>query len=97
MPKSAVSLATSILWTSPIAFVRHIFVKDKPITDRGIAIAIEAEITYSPVTLPFNPCTIKIEDATEAKVTSGATLAPTLAQPKAIICKDPPKMSPSCK
>ena len=36
-----------------------------------------------------------IAEATDAKAASGATAAPTFAQPRAIICKEPPSMIPS--
>ena len=38
-----------------------------------------------------------MDEAIEANATSGATAAPTLAHPKAIICRYPPKSTPSVK
>ena len=38
-----------------------------------------------------------IAEATDARAASGATAAPTFAQPRAIICNEPPRMIPSFK
>ena len=39
--------------------------------------------------------TMRIAEATEARAASGATAAPTFAQPSAIIWSEPPSMMPS--
>ncbi len=38
-----------------------------------------------------------IAAATEARAASGATAAPMLAQPRAIICREPPSITPAAK
>ena len=72
--------------TIGIAIVRQIIVKNNPATDSGIATAIAVEIAVCTLVLPpCNPNTMIIADATEANAASGATAAPTLAHPRAII------------
>jgi hypothetical protein len=68
--------------------VRHRIVNSSPATAKGTAIAI-AEPTPA---LPLPPRTRIIAEATAAKAASGATAAPILAQPKAIICSEPPRI-----
>ena len=80
------SASASIICTIGIATVRHIIVKNRPATDKGIAKAIDVLIAFVVSALgPLNASTIIIPEATEAKAASGATAAPIFAQPSAII------------
>ena len=73
--------------------VRTNIVKNNPATANGIAIPIAVPIPFC----PCPPCTKIIVEATDAKAASGATAAPILAQPKAIICSEPPRIIPIVK
>ena len=82
-----------MIWIIATEIVRTIIVKNKPATAKGMATAIAV-----PICLISPPLWIKIiVEATAAKAASGATAAPMLAQPRAIICKEPPSMTQGTK
>ena len=83
-------------WTSAVAMVRTIIVRKRPATERGTAMAMDVAIASCELALPpLSASIMMMDEATEARAASGATAAPMLAQPKAIICSEPPRMMPS--
>ena len=86
-----------MMWTMGMAMVRTIMVRNRPATDSGTATAMAVEMAVPWSEPPMRAMTIRIADATEASAASGATAAPTLAQPRAIICRVPPRMMPASR
>ena len=57
----------------------------------------DATATPIPDVEKLLPLTMIMAEATDASAISGATAAPMLAQPRAIICSEPPSTIPAVK
>ena len=87
-----------MMWTMGMAMVRQTMVRKRPATDSGTATAMDVEMAVEvSVVPPLRASTMIIAEATEARAASGATAAPMLAQPRAIIWSEPPRTMPSCR